>query len=423
MKQKCIFILIFFFALGLNTTIQAQFNVESQIRNRFEYRDGYQKMLPDNAHAAVFVSQRTRLAFIYSSDKIKIKFAPQDVRIWGDEKNTSLSGSNGDDASLDVYEAFAEIKLCNTSSLSIGRQELVYDNQSILSNANWNQNGISTDAMVFKFDTAGWKLNVAASWNSLTQASKDNYFKSDRYKTLDFIWIQKKINENFKISFIQIASGQTHSDSTNVISFRHTTGTFLTFGGKKLGLWGDFYYQYGKNTNNKKVSAYMADAEVNYKLNKFTIGLGASCLSGNKNTGTNLTNDNLFDPLYRSRHTFFGFNDYYSKFGTDTKEGGIFDYYAYLDYKLSKSIEVRNIGHYFQLNQTNSKTPNDANLGYENNLILKYKFLGWGCLELGYMLTLPTKSLKTLQGVNYPKTAQFYYLQLTLTPTLFKQKS
>jgi hypothetical protein len=422
MKQKFIFIILFIVTIGFNSTIHAQFNVESQIRNRFEYRDGYQKMLPDTAQGAAFMSQRTRLAFIYVGDKIKVKFVPQDVRIWGDEKNTSLSGSNGDDASLDVFEAYAEIKLCKTSSLSIGRQELAYDNQSILSSGNWNQNGISSDALVYKFDTAGWKLNIAASWNSLIQASKDNFYKNDRYKTLDFLWIQKKISENFKISFIQIASGQTHSDTTNVISFRHTTGTFLTYGGKNLGIWGDFYYQYGKNISNKSVSAYMADAEVNYKISKFTIGAGASCLSGNSKTGADLTTDNLFDPLYRSRHTFFGFNDYYSKFGTDTKEGGIYDYYGYLDYKLTKSLEVRNIVHYFQLNQTNNKTPTDAKLGYENDLVLKYKFMGWGSLEIGYLATLPTESLKTLQGVKNPKSPQFFYMQLTLTPTLFKQK-
>lgn len=105
-----------------------------------------------------------------------------------------------------------------------------------------------------------------------------------------------------------------------------------------------------------------------------------------------------------------------------TKQGGLADYYFYLDYKISKSLSIRNIGHYFQLAQANLTTPGDKNLGYENDLVLKYKFSDWGALESGYMFFLPTESLKTIQGVANEKYSQFFYLQLTLTPILFKQE-
>jgi hypothetical protein len=75
------------------------------------------------------------------------------------------------------------------------------------------------------------------------------------------------------------------------------------------------------------------------------------------------------------------------------------------------------------LAKTNSTTPADKNLGYENDLILKYRFNEWAALEGGYLFFLPTESLKTIQGVTDDKFSQFLYLQLTLTPKLFEQQS
>jgi hypothetical protein len=72
------------------------------------------------------------------------------------------------------------------------------------------------------------------------------------------------------------------------------------------------------------------------------------------------------------------------------------------------------------LAQTNPTTPTDKNLGYENDLVLKYKFSDWGAIESGYSFFLPNNSLKTIQAVPDAKFSQFFYLQLTVTPTLFK---
>ncbi len=127
MKRAILFIL-------LSTTINAfsqdsiSIYVKPELRTRMEYRDGFQKLAAENSNGALFISQRSRLSFGIETSKLKIRFTPQDVRIWGDEQYGNTAGITGNDASLDVFEAYSEIKLMNNHWLSIGRLTLIYDN-------------------------------------------------------------------------------------------------------------------------------------------------------------------------------------------------------------------------------------------------------------------------------------------------------
>lgn len=421
-KLKVFLSLVLFLLSGIPPMlINAQFNVDAQYRPRFELRNGYQNLAPRGTTPAAFISQRSRLSFSYESERFKLKFTPQDVRVWGDEANYTIGANYGDNASIDLFEAYAEIKLGGMGWVSVGRQQLVYDNEWLLSSRNWNQNGNSNDAVVFKFKPFGWNLHLGTSWNARTEASFDNLYPTDRYKSLSFIWLNKAISENWNLSVIHLASGITQTDSTNNLNFRQTTGLYTDFKKYNLNLWGNAYFQYGKNQVGLPVSAYLFAADAGYKAGNFTPGAGISYHSGNSKAGTVLDEDHLFDLMFAARHKFFGFMDYFRTISSNTKQGGIIDYYLYLDYKFSKSVSIRNIGHYFQLAQTNPNTPNDKNLGYENDLVLKYKFSDWGVLESGYMFFLPTSSLEVIQAVPDSKFSQFFYLQLTLTPNLFKQ--
>jgi hypothetical protein len=415
-KIYIVFLLLLFFTENL----KAQFTVDVQLRNRFELRDGYQKLALEGSTPAAFMTQRTRIGFGYNSENIKIKITPQDVRVWGDDVNMGLGGSNGNDASLDLYEGFAEIKISESGWLKIGRQEWVYDNQSILSNANWNQNGISNDAIVLKLKSEKWNLHLGSSWYALNQASGNNLYPTNRYKSINFIWINRQFNNNFKVSFIHLAAGRTKTDSTNSINFRQTTGFFAEYKLNNLLFVGNAYYQYGKNQSGKNISAYLADFEANYKIGNFTSGVGLSYISGNSKTGIGQTTDNLYDPIFRSRHTFNGYIDYFTSYPAHTKNGGLIDIYALLNYKFTSSLSISNNLHFFQLAQTNLTTPTDKVLGFENDLVLKYKFSDWGSFESGYSFFLPSETLKIIQGVADAKFSQFFYLQLTVTPTLFK---
>jgi hypothetical protein len=105
-KSKFILILLILISQAAN----AQFSVDAQFRTRGEVRDGYQKINPEEASPAVLISQRTRLSFTYETSGLRLKIVPQDVRLWGDQAKMSATGV-GDNPSLDIYEAFAELRI------------------------------------------------------------------------------------------------------------------------------------------------------------------------------------------------------------------------------------------------------------------------------------------------------------------------
>lgn len=428
-KQNNVFVLIskvaFLFVLFQTvfaTNIKAQFKIDAELRNRSEFRDGYAKLSSRGSTPAFLVTQRTRVVFSYESENLKIKFTPQDVRIWGDDSNITLAGSNGNNASIDLFEGFADFKIGKNSWLAVGRQQLVYDNQSILSNANWNQNGISSDAVLLKLKLSEWNIHIAGSWNTAQQAATDNFYPTDRYKSINFLWINRQFNDHFKLSFIHVAAGRTQTDTTNNINFRQTTGIYTTYKNGNFSFWGNAYYQFGKSQTGKKASAMLLDVEAGYKLKSFTPGIGFSYISGNSKTGNSMTTDRLYEPIYRSRHAFNGFIDYYTTYSKQTANGGLADFYGFLDFVPSKTVSIRNKLHFIQLAETNPGTPTNKNLGVENDLVVKFKFSEWGQLEGGYLFYVPTSTLKTIQNVPNGKFSQFVYLQLTIAPILFKNE-
>lgn len=400
--------------------LSAQFSIDAQLRSRLEIRDGYQKLAVEGSSPALFISQRTRLTFGYETNSLKLKFTPQDVRLWGDQSKMNASGI-GDNPSLDLFEAYAEVKLGNAGWVSAGRQQLVYDNRKLLGHRNWNQNGMSYDALLFKIKTSDWSFHIGSSWNTMAEVLTDNLYPTSRIKSLNFLWINRKFNENFKLSMLHISSGVTKTDTTNPMNFRHTTGLYGEYKKNNLSFWSNFYYQYGKNQKGRKVSAFLFNADAAYKAGNLTTGIGTAYLSGNNKTPGIGETDKLFDPLYGNRHENFGAIDYFNNFPTQTMQGGVADYYIYLGYRLSDKLNLKNTSHYFTLAQSNPQTPEDKTLGFENDLILGFRFSSWGMLEGGYCFFLPTESLEAIQKVEQDKFSQYFYLQFTLTPNLFKQ--
>ena len=397
---------------------QAQLKIDAQYRNRFEIRDGYRELSTPNTTPAVIMSQRFRLSLNYQTEFLELRFTPQDVRIWGDEQLTSATGVYGDPASLDLFEGFVELKTGNHAWLSIGRQQLVYDNQRLLAARNWNQLGISYDAVLVKIIMKEWNLHVAGSWNNMIDALAENTYPVNRIKSLNFIWLNRNFNEKMKISLLHIASGSTITDTTNTLRFRQTTGFYADYQTENTNIWSNAYYQYGQNKYGQKVGAFVIDVEASLEALDFNCGTGISYLSGNARVTTGQTTDKLFDPLYGARHRFFGNMDYFSNFSKHTGQGGLVDFYMYLTYNFSESLSIKNTGHYFRLAQTNASTPSDKNLCFENDIVLNLKFSKWGTLESGYAFILPTESLETIQGISDHNLSQFFYLQLTVKSTI-----
>jgi len=401
--------------------LHAQFSIEAQLRCRAEMRQGYQKLAAEDAATAWLISQRSRLSFNYNNEKLRLRFTPQDVRIWGDE--AKLNNGTGDNPSLDVLEAYAELKTGASSLLSVGRQQLVYDNRRLLGDRNWNQNSIAYDAIVFRSTGIKTSLHAGLSWNTLNDKLSDNPYPASRIKTLNFIWLNYKFSDKLTVSLMHISSGVTKTDTTNALYFRHTTGFYATYSSKTAGAMANAYYQYGISPKGYSISAFLIDAELWAKGGKLSPGAGFSYFSGNKTLPTAGKTDHLFDQLYGNRHKFFGGMDYFSSMATNTKQGGLTDIYLWLHYKPVASIIIKNTLHYFALAQTNSLTPAGRDLGIENDLTARIRLSPWGELEGGYCFFVPKSYLNALQQVANDRFSHFMYLMFTLTPELFKQPS
>jgi hypothetical protein len=420
MRRFLLFVLLFLFAITF--TGQAQFSVDAHFRTRLEIRDGYRKLLPQDAPVAFHVLQRTRLSVSYETDDFKLRFTPQDARVWGDEQIATSTGVFGDYSSLDMFEGYVELRLGKVGWLSVGRQPFKYDNERMLATRRWNNTGLSYDALRFKLKLNDWYVHVAGSWNSKKEGISGYQYPSGRIKTLNFLWLNKTFFEKANTSFLHILSGRTETDSTSKLHFKQTTGIYSQYRGDAIQVAGNAYVQYGKNNIGQKTRAYLIDMEGSFTPAKIKPAVGFSYLSGNAKTGQNQQTNRLFDVLYGARHKFFGRMDYFRNFSKHTNEGGIADYYLKLEYHPVKTISIRNTIHYLQLAQLNELTPGKKELGYENNFILNYRFANGATIRTGFFFMIPAEPMEQIQGVKSSGLQYFYYLQLNVNPTLFAKE-
>ncbi len=407
--------------LASSTAIHGQLNIDAQLRTRAEYRHGYQQLFPDGAVPTLVISQQTRLSLKYNSESLRFTFTPQDVRTWGDETTSSSTGVFGDGASLDVLEAFAELNAGRLGWISVGRQQLVYDNERLLASRSWNQNGIAYDAVVLKSSIHMVNIDAGISWNSAKTSLTDNLYDPSRIKSLNFIHLNREINENSQISAIHIASGSTETDSTNTLHFRQTTGLYAESKPGLLKLQAGAYYQFGRNNKNQSVRAFLFDGDCSVNSRQISAGAGLSYLSGDRNLNDNT--DRLFDVLYGARHRYFGQMDYFSSFARQTAGGGLSDIYFYIKITPAKGWKLSNTFHTFSLASTNNTTPDSRFLGFENDLILNGRISNQSAVHLGIMTFHASENLEILQQVANPGPSHFIYLALILKPTLFSEKN
>ena len=161
-KLKLILVLI----LGLSFEIQAQeLDVNLQLRPRFEYRNGFKSLLDEGQKGTSQISQRSRLNFNFNQENLIVKFTLQNTRTWGDVPTTTQSDKNG----VAVFEAWAQYNFNEKWSARMGRQVLSYDNQRILGELDWAQQGQSHDALIFSYHTEKQKLDFGGAYNSTSE--------------------------------------------------------------------------------------------------------------------------------------------------------------------------------------------------------------------------------------------------------------
>ncbi|HEY4149616.1 MAG TPA: alginate export family protein [Chitinophagaceae bacterium] len=439
--------------LLLDRPVRAQLTLTGQLRTRTELRDGQGAPFPKGASDAFFTSQRTRLNALFSMYRVKFGVSLQDVRVWGQDVSTINRSTTANNNDLLLHEAWAEIFLTDTTlknkslSLKLGRQELVYDDQRLLGNLDWLQQGRRHDAALLKYETPTLMLHLGAAYNQNQENTSGTVYNStapgnytantnggSMYKSMQFFYAGKKLT-NGTLSFLFFADqfSKYHMDTVNaapVKTFqtgawsRATTGFYFNDKFQQTTVTASAYYQFGKTALGQDLSAGLLSGAVQYNFaTPFSLSGGVDYTTGSSTTATSHT----FDPLYGTPHKFWGLMDYFyaaSGFG----KGGLLDTYIKVKYKAGDKLLLT-----ADLHQFNSASkvivPSDPanskkSFGQELDMVGTYNLTKQISFEGGYGRFWSTSLLASANVKNIANAragANWAYVMINIKPAfLFK---
>ncbi len=413
--MKTIYLL---FALLFSSTLFAQtFEADLQVRPRFEFRNGYKTLLPENADPASHTSQRTRLILGYGDESLKVKFSGQSITVWGDSPTMRLEDNN----TFSLFEAYGQYQTSPNFLFRVGRQVLSYDNQRILGEVGWAQQGQSHDAALISWKpAANHRLDVAAAYNAEAETLIEAPYLVNSYQNLQMAWYHMDVN-NVGFSFLLMNTGYEF----DTVSQEREVDYIQTFGAFHNFVSGDFsgnvgaYGQAG-NRNNRDVSAWYTGLNLNYKLSLTWIaGLGAEYFSG---TDMDDTSGEIksFTPLFGTNHGFNGHMDYFYV-GNHQNSVGLLDIYGKFSYTTSK-FNFSIMPHVFSSSANivdAAGNEQDNYLGTEIDLAAGYKFRKDLQVNVGYSQMFGSESLEILKGGDKDATQNWAWVMLSFSPKLF----
>ena len=422
----------------------AQLALSGQVRTRTEFRDGQGAPLPLGGKPAFFTSQRTRLSAGYNANRLKFYVTAQDVRVWGQDVSTINRTTTPELNGVLLHEAWADLQLTDTTlknkeaSLKIGRQELVYDDQRLLGNLDWLQQGRRHDAAIFQYKTGNYQFHLGAAFNQNRELSSGMLYSNTppgaytattngggMYKSLLFLYAGKKWTAgNASFLFLNDAfSGYQNDPVTATKRYdsslwtRATTGLYFTTTFNRFSMTASAYHQFGRNANGQNVSAQLLALSGLYAWDKtFSAGAGIEYYSG----GTDGNTTHAFDPLYGTPHKFGGLMDYFyvaSGFG----QNGLVDYFIRGKYKASDKLSFLADVHQFNsaasINGFSTK-----NLGQEVDLVGTFALTKQIGFEAGYGRYFTTALLSSPAVKNVARAkpqANWAYLMINIKPEFF----
>lgn len=392
-----------------SVVVFGQFSVEASIRPRPEYRHGYKSLNTIDQSALWIVTQRTCVGLNYQTDKINAKIALQDVRVWGDEMQFSSTGAFGDQASIDLAEAWFSYKLFSEWTLKVGRQAFSFDDERLLARRNWNQNGLFYDAVSMRFLSGDWDIQSGFSYNNSSDGVDLEAYNPGLIKSLAFAHGFLAIDQHWNVSLLTLVSSVNASDTNLALYTKGSSGINLSFKNSRWSLFSSFYYQYGKDAFGgivKDVSAYNLNFTAQFNASHFSVKAGCSVLSGDGAQDVSEKKTHLFDLLYGARHKYYGLMDYFSNLRKSTDGGGLNDFYANLEIPISTKVQVNGASHLFYLNKipatlSDVTSQNSALfLASEWDFWIKADFWEVINLQSGYSFLLPGSQLKSIQNIH-----------------------
>ena len=393
-----------------------QFMIDAQIRERGEYRNGVLAPREEGDLPAYFINSRARLSLGYQRERLQIKFSAQHVGVWGQDPQIDKNGR------FMLNEAWARLNLDKGFFAQIGRQPLVYDDERLLGGLDWNVSGRYHDALKLGYEGNRNKLHLILAFNQNDEKPiGGTYFApgGQLYKSMQTLWYNGHWADNFtaSLSFINLGF-ETGTPEKGETSYMQTTGAFLTYTPGSWTLNASAYYQFGKNKNDQKVSAYMLGAKATYKINpQWSVNLLTDYLSGDPESKKVST----FDPLYGTHHKFYGAMDY---FYASAYNKGLWDKQVGVDYKPADNWALSLNYHHFS--STYEITAFDGkkgrSLGSELDFQVDYSLMKDVKLTLGYSTMLGTKYMDVVKGGNHKSWQDWGWISLNINPRILFTK-
>lgn len=405
--------------ISLGTYAQ-EFDANLQIRPRYEYRNGFKSLIKDTEDATSFVSHRSRLSLNFKQEKLKAKLSLQNVRTWGDVATTATADKNG----IAVFEAWAQYDFDANWSARLGRQVISYDNQRIMGEIDWLQQGQSHDAAVITFHPKNHQLDLGFALNANAEnlvAPTTAY--TTNYKSMQYAWYHTQFSKlNMSLLFLNTGYEYAKTVTELKVDYKQTFGTYLSYKEKKwdtnLGLYG----QSGKSNGND-LKAWHAGANLGYAITeKFKAGLGYEYLSGKDQDDTS-SDFKSFTPLFGTNHAFNGHMDYFYV-GNHLNSVGLSDAYLKLNYTQNK-WQFSLMPHLFSapntvLDASNNKM--DSYLGTEIDFTGSYALQKDITITGGYSQMFGSSTLERLKGGDAGKTNNWAWLMVSFSPRIFSLK-
>ena len=428
---KKILVLTMFVGL-LGNYAFAQFSLSGEVRPRMEYLHGYSTLTDKDADPAGFASQRTRINFNYSHDRIKMGVAMQDVFLWVAQPQL-FSTSN----SVSFHQAWGQYFLTPSLSLKLGRQELVYDDERIFGNSNWDQQGRSHDVALLRYDGM-LRIDIGAAFNQDEKHLSGANYNLHNYKMMQFVWLNADIVDNLNLSllflnngyqydYVVVEDGHHHDKSKDV--FNQTLGGRLVFTPDNFNVHASGYYTMGKDEKDRELSAFYVGLGADYDLtDDWTIGMGWEHLSGTDQKDMIENPDGYknksFNPFYGTSHKFNGFMDYFNANGNWSNSVGLNDLFASAQFS-RRNIEFNITGHAFLTAASVVKDGNinetmESYLGTEIDLTMSYKLSKTSNVVVGYSQMIGSETLQALKGGDKDAVNNWAYVMFTFKPVFLK---
>ncbi len=467
--------------LGFFSVTAQELSIDAMIRPRFEYRHGFQDVLPKDAEGSSFVFQRSSLLVKYSDSKITTFLDLQDTSVWGDRSQLSTDDGSGSGRGFRVNRAWAQIGLGKGWATKVGRQFLSYDDQRILGALGWADQQRTHDAALLKYNKDGFKMDIGFAFNQNGPNNFNNVFTPSgaaqtvfQYKAMQFLHINKKFSDKFSGSFLFMSNQfqdsattvvspaveavdaipavtTTITDDANVpqeiivteaveaveasdavtstssvpgVSSRQTTGIYGKYKDGKFGLDFSGYYQFGEiGSAGTKVNAFDIAANATYKTGTTLLGLGFEILSGND---LDSNDQEAFFPLFGTNHKFNGYQDFFFV-GRHANAEGLIDLNAKAVFKTGEKSKLVTKLHYFSTAAEGAVY--DGYIGTSVDLVYIQKINSYANVKVGYsqsFLNSDFADARASRGSNVALEADsvqnWGWVMLTINPNLFKWK-